>query len=253
MGLNNLVMGKRNTVTTILNKTAIAAFCVFVSIAFGITDQERRTLEKQKQDGVVVDDFNYSDTKGPDKFKTTQPEFFNYNHGIGFGLNDYLIGGTHFFYDYNIHNGALIQLHTKYIMAAQYRGTPDENFYMRNSIQAFSFSVRKLFSQGIYIGLGAEMGQATFEYRDTASKDEYSTKSIYRDIVFEVGWQAWEPFYVVVGASAPFTVTKLPDHDFGEIPDDKGQRDKAEDLWGNARKRMTFIIELGWYIDRKTK
>ena len=74
-GVNNRVMGKRNTLTSLLNNTAVAAICVFTSLAFGITDQERRTLEKQQQDGVVVDNFNYSDTKGPDKFKTTQPEF----------------------------------------------------------------------------------------------------------------------------------------------------------------------------------
>jgi hypothetical protein len=237
-------------------KTYLLLIAIFAlaDISKGMTDQERRALEQQQKDGVRVDDFRYTNKAGNNQeFETKKPDFYKYNHGICLGLNDYLVGGTHFFYDYNIHNGALLQIHLKYTLASQYRGTAPDKFYMTNSIEAYTFLLRKLFDQGLYLGLGAELGQTEFKYNELDSNFTYDTKSVYRDIVAEIGWQAQESMYVTVGGTVPFTVTKLAEHDFSEIPDDDGQRGKAEDLWSKASRRTSFIIELGWYFDRKTQ
>lgn len=173
-------------------------------------------------------------------------------HGLGIGFSAGAVGGSYYFYDYNLHESNK-QIHFQLESA----GERNENLAQTSKINLNKSSIqlayRHVYNSGWYFGLIGGTYYTSIELQQTGETEAQPKQELeFYDrgwlIGPEVGWQGNDFYYFTIGIRNLGRIQTAESYHYSEIYDVANHRQKAADLWDKGRNYSAIYMSFGWYL-----
>jgi hypothetical protein len=176
-------------------------------------------------------------------------------HGLGIGFSGGAVGGSYYFYDYNLHESNK-QIHFQLESASESNENLSQTSKINLNKNSIQLAYRHVYNSGFYFGLIGGTYYTSLELQQTGEMEAQPKQELeFYDrgwlIGPEVGWQGNDFYYFTIGIRNLGRIQTAESYNYWGIYDVANDQKTAADLWDKGRNYSAIYFSFGWYLQAK--